>query len=146
MKKLEFKIDIDAGKKKVWDTMFNPKTYKQWVNVSWPGAYFDGIWKQGEKMKFLSAGEGGTLTTLAEYRPYEFVLAKHIAVLNGDGSEDRDSDIAKGWIGTTESYTFTESNKKTEVKVVINTGPDWEKMFADGWPNALKKLKEISEA
>ena len=42
-------------------------------------------------------------------------------------------------------YTFTEKNGKTEVKVVMNTSPEWESMFNDGWPDALKKLKEICE-
>lgn len=154
MKKLEFKIDIATNRQKVWDTMFNPKTYKEWVNASWPGAYYEGNWKQGENLRFISPGQGGTLATLVELRPYEFILAKHIAVISSDGTEDRDSDLAKGWIGTTESYTFTEKNArlndpvgqgKTQIKVEINTKPDWEKMFSDGWPNALKKLKEISE-
>jgi hypothetical protein len=29
------------------------------------------------------------------------------------------------------------------VEMIIN--PDWQKMFDDGFPNALKKLKEICE-
>ena len=145
MKKLEFKIEIAADKQKVWDTMLNPKTYKEWVSVSWPGSIYEGNWKQGENLRFLSPGQGGTMATVVELRPAEYLLARHIAVINSDGTEDRDSDIAKGWIGTTESYTFTETNGKTKLRVEINTPPDWEKMFTDGWPNALKKLKEISE-
>jgi len=145
MKKLESKIEIAASKQKVWDTMFNPETYKEWVNVSWPGSYYEGNWKQGENLRFISPGQGGTLATLVECRPYEFILAKHIAVINADGTEDRDSEIAKGWIGTTESYTFTENNGKTELKTEMNTSPEWEKMFTDGWPKALAKLKEICE-
>ena len=145
MKKLEFKIDIATSRQKVWNTMLNPETYKEWVKASWPGSYYEGNWKQGENLRFISPGQGGTLATLVELRPYEFILAKHIAVIGPDGTEDRDSDVAKGWIGTTESYTFTESNGKTQLKVEINTSPDWEKMFSNGWPNALKKLKEICE-
>jgi uncharacterized protein YndB with AHSA1/START domain len=145
MKKLEFKIDIAASREKVWDTMLGPETYKEWVNTSWPGSYYDGNWKQGEKLRFISPGQGGTLTTLVEHRLYEFILAKHIAVINPDGTEDRDSMVAKGWIGTIETYTFTENNGETELKVGIDTTPEWEKMFTDGWPNALAKLKEICE-
>jgi len=144
MKKLESKIDIPASKQKVWDTMLNPDTYKEWVNAAWPGSYYEGTWKQGENIKFISPGHGGTLATLVECRPYEFVFAKHIAVIKADGTEDRDSDQAKSWIGTTEAYTFTESNGKTELKTEMNTDPEWEKML-DGWPKALAKLKEICE-
>src|SRR3712207_8485703 len=47
----------------------------------------------------------------------------------------RSSDVAKGWIGTTESYTFTERNGKTTLTVEINTNPEWASMFNDGWPD-----------
>ena len=145
MKKLEFKIDIAASRKKVWDTMLNPETYKEWVNISWPGSYYAGSWEQGEKLRLISPGGGGTLTTIVELRPSEFILANHIAVINPDGTEDRNSEFAKSWIDTIESYTFTENNGETMLNVGIDTTPEWRKMFTDGWPNALLKLKEICE-
>jgi len=145
MKKLEFKIDINASAKKVWDTMLNPETFKEWIKASYPGSYYEGQWKRGENIKFLSANGGGTLATLVELRPYEYILAKHVAVIDQDGREDKTSEMAKGWIGTTEEYNFDERNGKTEVKVVVNTYPEWEKMFSDGWPKGLKRLKEITE-
>ncbi len=145
MKRLEFSTQISAPKKKVWDTMLQPATYKEWVNVSWPGSYYEGKWAKGENLKFLAPKHGGTLATVVEHTPYETILARHIAAINSDGSEDRTSVVAKGWIGTTERYTFTEHNSKTTVTIGIETTPEWEKMFNDGWPNALKKLKEICE-
>jgi uncharacterized protein YndB with AHSA1/START domain len=145
MKKLEFKIDINASPKKVWETMFNPEAFREWISASYPGSYYKGQWKKGENIKFLSADNGGTLAAIVDLLPYEYILAKHIAVINPDGTEDRNSEKAKSWIGTTEAYTFTERNGKTEVKLEINTYPEWEKMFSDGWPKALKKLKEITE-
>ena len=145
MKKLEFKIDINASAKKVWETFLNPESFKEMISASYPGSYYKGQWKKGENVKFLSASEGGTLANIVELRPYEYILAKHVAVINADGTEDRNSAQAKGWIGSTEEYNFTERNGRTEVKIVVNTTPEWEKMFSDGWPNNLKKLKEICE-
>jgi hypothetical protein len=145
MKKLEFKIDINANARRVWDTMLNPQTFKEWISASYPGSYYKGQWKKGENIKFLSGNNDGTLATITELRPYEFILAKHIAVINQDGTEDKNSETAKGWIGTTEAYSFTELNGKTELKIEVNTYPEWEQMFSDGWPKGLKKLKEISE-
>ena len=66
-------------------------------------------------------------------------------MINADGSEDRTSEIARGWIGTTEQYTFKEHDGSTDLIVEIETTPEWEAMFNDGWPNALAKLKEICE-
>jgi uncharacterized protein YndB with AHSA1/START domain len=145
MKHLEFKTQIAADKKKVWDTMLQPETYKEWVSVSWPGSYYEGKWEKGENIRFLASSGGGTVAKLVDQKQYQDILAKHIAVIRSDGSEDRDSDIAKGWIGTTERYLFKEKNGTTELTVAIDTTEQWQDMFNDGWPNALAKLKEICE-
>ena len=145
METLKFEVKIDAGRKQVWDTMLHPDTYREWVNVSWPGSHFEGKWVQGEDIKFLSAGQGGTLATLVEVRPYEVILARHVAVIRSDGSEDRTSDVARGWVGTTERYTFTETNGGTVLSVLVETSPEWSDMFSEGWPAALEKLKAMSE-
>lgn len=145
MKKLEFKIDIAAPQETVWKTMLEPVTYKQWVDVSWPGSDYDGKWEQGETINFGGAGGGGTQAKLREVRPYEFIDAEHIAVINSDGSLDKESDMAKGWIGTKEVYSFKPIKNGTELIVEISTTEPWAKMFSEGWPVALEKLKELSE-
>jgi uncharacterized protein YndB with AHSA1/START domain len=145
MKKLLFTVDIDASRQEVWETMLAADTYKEWSGAGWPGSYYEGTWKQGENLRFLAPNMGGSLIHLIEHRPYEYSFAKHIAAINPDGTEDRDSETAKGWIGATESYTFTEHNGKTTLEVEIHTNPAWESMFTDGWPKALAKLKEICE-
>src|SRR5688572_9833009 len=146
MKTLEFKVKINANKKKVWDTMLSPHTYTEWVSASWPGSTYEGSWEKGENIRFASPGQGGTLATITDNKPYEVINAEHVAVINPDGSEDRKSEVAKGWIGTTERYTFKENKGKTVVKVEIDTTPEWENMFTEGWPNALAKLKELCES
>ncbi|HYH56729.1 MAG TPA: SRPBCC domain-containing protein [Anseongella sp.] len=145
MKELEFKISIAADRQKVWNTMLGPETYKEWAGASWPGSYYEGEWKEGGNLKFVSPEGGGTMATIVESRPHEFILARHIAVINSDGTEDRDSEVAEGWVGTTEAYTFTQSNGRTELKVTIDTYPEWEGMFREGWPGALAELKKICE-
>jgi uncharacterized protein YndB with AHSA1/START domain len=145
MKTLHFEVTIYAPKEKVWSTMLDPETYKKWVNASWPGSYYVGEWKEGASLKFIGAEGGGTKAILVKHVPYEFSLAKHIAVITQDGQEDTTSDSAKSWIGTTERYTFTEKDGVTTLTVDIETTPEWEKMFNDGWPKALQALKELCE-
>lgn len=145
MKKLTFSISINAPKKKVWDTMLHPVTYREWANAAWPGSYYEGEWKQGENIKFISPGNGGTLVNVTEQRLFEYSFGKHIAILYPDLTEDRTSDMAKGWIGSTEAYTFTENNGSTTLDIEIHTYPAWESMLESGWPVALEKLKEICE-
>lgn len=145
MKKLEYRININAPAEKVWNAMLNRDTYIEWTNVSWPGSSYEGNWKQGENIRFVGPDGTGTLAHFTEVRPHKYIGAEHIAVLGKGGVEDRTSDMAKGWVGTLENYTFNEANGKTELTVEIHTNPNWEKMFNDGWPGALNKLKEIAE-
>jgi uncharacterized protein YndB with AHSA1/START domain len=145
MKRLEYKIDIAAPAEKVWKTMLDKETYDKWTSVSWPGASYQGKWGKGENIRFASEDGSGTLATIIAFEPYSYIDCEHIAVLLSGGIEDKDSDLAKGWVGTKEAYRFTEENGNTQLLVTLNINPDWEKMFNEGWPNALNKLKEICE-
>lgn len=145
MKKLEFKISIASGKQKVWETLLSHGTYEQWIAASWPNTTYEGEWKAGSKIKFIGEDKSGTLAEITELKPYNYISALHIAVLNIGGAEDRDSDVAKGWIGTTESYSLTENNGETDLKIEISTKPEWEKMFSNGWPKVIGALKKICE-
>lgn len=146
MKKLEFDVEINAPKRKVWDTMLNEKTYREWVSESWPNSFYEGSWTKGENIRFIGNDGSGTLATVTELKDYETVAVAHIAALLPGGVEDRDSAEAKTWIGTKESYYFTERNGKTNLKVIMSVAtPEWEEMLAKGWPAALDKLKVIAE-
>lgn len=145
MKTMHFSIDINAPKQKVWDTMLNHGTYEQWVSASWPDSNFEGQWQKGSLIKFFGTDKSGTLAEITELKKFDYVAATHVAVLLKGGAEDRESDFAKGWSGTKESYTFTEKNGATSLVVEIQTNPQWAGMFEEGWPAALQKLKEICE-
>lgn len=145
MEKLEYVIDITAPPKNVWDTMLNKDTYEQWVAKSWPNSSYEGAWEKGAKMKFTGPEGGGTLAEIVEVKPYARILARHVAILQRGGSEDRTSEMAQDWIGITEEYRFVEHNGRTTVTVIIETTPAWRKMFDDGWPAALQELKRLAE-
>jgi uncharacterized protein YndB with AHSA1/START domain len=145
MEKLKYKIEISAPVKTVWETMLQEETYKQWVAKSWPNSSYEGKWEQGTQMRFIGPDGSGTLAELVEVKPYESLLARHIAALGKGGVEDRTSEMAKGWIGTTERYQFAERNGKTTLTVLMEASPEWRQMFDEGWPQALAELKKISE-
>jgi uncharacterized protein YndB with AHSA1/START domain len=145
MKKLSFTTTIHAPKKKVWNTMLNHGTYEEWTSASWPDSTFDGRWEKGSSIKFFGQDKSGTLAEITELEKYDHLSATHIAILLKGGAEDRDSDLAKGWIGIKEGYRFTERDGMTRLDIEIETNPEWAGMFEEGWPAALKKLKEICE-
>jgi uncharacterized protein YndB with AHSA1/START domain len=146
MERLEYKIVISATAKKVWETMLQEETYKQWVAKSWPDSFYEGKWAKGEKIRFIGPDGSGTLAELVDVVPYERIFARHIAVLEPGGIEDRTSEAAKGWVGTTEEYRFAERLGKTTLTVYMEIYPAWTKMFDEGWPTALDELKKVTES
>ncbi|NWF90348.1 MAG: SRPBCC domain-containing protein [Ignavibacteriaceae bacterium] len=148
MEKLHFKIEIDAPKEKVWNTMLEDKTYRIWTEAFAPGSHYVGSWEKGSKILFLGPGEngklGGMVSKIKENRKYDFLSIEHLGMVN-DGKEDTSSDEVKNWAGALENYTFKEKNGKTEVVVEMDSNENYSEMFNDMWPKALKKLKELAE-
>ena len=147
MKNLTFIININAPKQKVWDTMLNAETYQQWTGSAWPGSNYTGQWAPGANISFIGSQDGaGTLAKILAFEPYDRVTAEHIAVLLPGGVEDRDSEMAKNWVGSTEQYDFSEQDGLTTLTVSMSVYPEWEPMFTHDWPIALEGLKGLCES
>lgn len=57
MKKLEFSIEIQASKEKVWETLWNDETYRKWTATFIRGSYIEGELREGKEVRFLTPGE-----------------------------------------------------------------------------------------
>ena len=147
MQKLHFSIVISAPKEKVWNTMLDEKTYRDWTEAFGPGSYYKGSWDKGSKILFIAPtekGDMGMVSRIKENRLHEFISIEHIGMVE-NGKEDTTSDAVKGWVGALENYTFKEKNGTTEVLVDTDTVDEYKEMFEGMWPNALQKLKELAE-
>lgn len=148
MKRLQFSIDINAPKEKVWHTMLNQETYRAWTDVFMPGSHYLGDWNTGSKILFVapdtSGNVAGMVSRIKENRQYAYVSIEHLGFVQ-DGKEDTSSEAVKAWAGALENYTFTESNGKTNVLVELDTAEEHIEMFEDTWPTALEKLKKLAE-
>lgn len=147
MQKLNFSIVINAPKEKVWDTMLEDKTYREWTEPFAPGSHYAGDWNEGSKILFLAPsenGEMGMVSRIKENRQYEYISIEHLGFVQ-DGKEDTESDGAKSMAGALENYTFKENDGKTEVLVDMDSNEEYAEMFNDMWPKALQKLKELAE-
>lgn len=151
MKKLHYSIKINAPAEKVWQTMLDPETYKEWTEVFNPGGggHFRGSWEKGSKILFIgldpeTGKEGGMVSRIAENRPYEFISIEHLGILK-EGVEDTTSEEARKWTPAFENYTFKEENGVTEVSVEQDMVEEMTDEFDKMWPKALEKLKEIAE-
>ena len=149
MKKLHFSILINAPKERVWHTMLDDKSYREWTTAFNEGSYYKGSWEKGSKILFLgpdpeSGEEGGMVSRIAENKPYEYISIEHLGIVH-NGVEDTTSEEAKKWAPAFENYTFNEKDGKTEVLVDLDIDEKEAEMFSKMWPEALKKLKGIAE-
>ena len=146
MKTLNFEIEINASKAKVWDKVTNLKSYEEWTGAAFPGSTFEGSWTEGGKIDFFGPGGSGTQVTVQRIVENEAIELAHTAMLTDGRVPDTESDFAKNWIGIKENYYFSENNGVTTFKVMAETGEEWESMFTESWPKMLAKLKEICES
>lgn len=150
MQKINFKIQINAKREKVWDIMLADATYREWTKSFHPGSYYEGDWSEGSKMLFLGPDEagkkdGGMVSRIKENREYEFISIEHLGITM-DGVEDTTSEEATKWAPAFENYTFTDKDGGTEVSVDMEVASDeYKGMFEDIWPKALLSLKELAE-
>lgn len=150
MKKLQFAITINVPKEKVWHTMLDDITYKQWASVFSPGSYYQWDWSNWSKMLFLGTDpntweQGGMISIVTENKPYEFISLLYTGMIMGD-QEDTTSELSKKWTDWWfENYTFDEKNGITELIIDLNVADDLAWEFEKMWPDALKVLKDLSE-
>jgi uncharacterized protein YndB with AHSA1/START domain len=150
MKKINFSIQINAPREKVWNTMLNDETYREWTKAFNEGSYFKGDWSEGSKILFLGPspvegqGEGGMVSKIKENRPHEFLSIEHLGIMV-NGVEDTESEEARKWTPAYENYTFTEKNGGTELSIEMDTTEEMKTEFEKMWPRALEKLKELAE-
>jgi uncharacterized protein YndB with AHSA1/START domain len=149
MQKLHYSIVINAPAAKVWSTMIDDATYRIWTEEFSPGSYYKGDWNTGSKILFLGPGEkgeGGMVSRIKENRKHEFISIEHFGMVQ-DGKEDTSSEEAKAWSGALENYTFIDKSGATELRIDLtgNFADEFAKMFDEMWPNALQKLKDLSE-
>ena len=149
---MEFKITIRAPKDKVWNTLWDDASYKEWTSAFSGGSGSEGSkaetdWKKGSKVLFVD-GNGGMVSMIAENIPNEFMSFKHLGIVK-QGVEDLESDEARQWAGLFENYNLRTTNGGTELVVSmsgVEIPKEFEDYFRNAWPKALDKLKVLAES
>jgi hypothetical protein len=125
--------------------MLGAKTYTEWTSAFSPGSYFEGDWSEGSAIRFLGKDEQGNACGLSSRivanRPYEFIGIEH---LEGVGPQQDSGSSA--WAGAREDYHFSEANGVTTLRIEQDMVSEYEAMFNEMWPKALKLLKALAES
>lgn len=142
MKPMQFTVIINASKEKVWDTLWQDKTLRDWAGLIDPGTYMVGQLKQGAEVQFISAENGYGVTSLVEkVTPNEYLLLSHEADTKESGTQERE----KQWTGGQESYQLKENNSTTTLIVTFDVPPELKDYFNDAYPKALERVKVLTE-
>jgi hypothetical protein len=148
MEKLHYSILINAPKKKVWETMLNDKTYREWTKAFHEGSYFEGNWEKGSEMRFLGPDAGGELqgmySKIKENIPYQYISIQHLGAIR-NGKIDTTSEEVKKWAPALENYTFEEKGEHTELIIEMDIAAEYKEEFDKMWARALKLLKQQCE-
>ncbi|ETA80063.1 hypothetical protein [Youngiibacter fragilis] len=142
MKELQFSIEINAGKEKVWDTLWNDDTFRDWANFIDEGTYMDGELVEGKDVRFISSVNGyGVTSRIAKLIPFHTVLFRHMVDTKERGTEVREDE----WTGGTESYLLSETGGDTILTVKMDVPIEMEELFNERFPMALGRIKSLAE-
>lgn len=147
MKTLTYSIVIDQPQDVVFATVIDKSVYPDWAKAWGEGMTWEGEWKQGGHVAFFDQSQGGTKVVLEEFKPSEYIKAKHIAMVNPQNVEiELTDEMMKKWIGSLEEYKFhKQGDNQTKLEIVMTLDEVFQEMFDGAWPKALQYLKEVCE-
>ena len=142
MKQLEFSVSIRAAKAKVWGTLWQDKTFRDWADIIDPGTYMLGELKEGNEVQFISSSSGYGVTSLIERLvPSKFLQLRHRADTEQNGGKVREAE----WTGGRESYSLAERDQTTTLTVVLDVPENLVETFNVIYPKVLARIKEFAE-
>lgn len=139
-KTISFSIFIDSDREKIWEVLWDPKTYQEWAGVFCQGSHYIGELKQGNAIKFL--GEDGS--GLSSY--IEKIIDREQMVFLHQKEIQKGKETDSAWQGAREIYYLKkETDNSTELQVIMDVTQDMESYFNEVFPKALILIKELAE-
>jgi hypothetical protein len=141
MEKIQFNITINAPREKVWQVLWNDATYRKWTSVFSEGSHAESDWKEGSKVHFLD-GKGAGMYSVIETRIGNTQMTfKHL----GEIKNGVESPVSSDWKDARESYFLSDKDNGTELRVELDAAGEFKEYFEKVFPQALQKVKELSE-
>lgn len=144
METLEFKIEINAPKEKVWKILWDDETYRQWTSAFCEGTYAVSDWNEGSKIYFFSPNGEGMNSIIESKIVNEYMAFKHISEMKNFEEMPIDA-ITQGWTGARETYRLIENNGITVLDVTMDCVEKYVDYFKKTFLDAMEMIKELSE-
>jgi len=144
MTTLEFKIEINAPREKVWDVLWEEETYKKWTSVFGEGTYALSDWKEGSKIHFLSPSGDGMNSIIYQKIDNEYIAFMHLSEIKNFQEMPID-DPNQEWSGAMETYLLTENKGVTVLEAKMDSVEKYVDYFRITFPKALDLVHKFSE-
>ena len=148
MKTLYFEQYVHASPAMVYTTMLQEDSFRLWTAVFSATSRYQGDWKKGSKIIFLSEeADGktcGMISRIKDNRKHDFVSIEHLGLFE-EGQELLTGPRVDAFKGALEEYTFEPRDGGTLLKVRMDSIDEWESYFLETWPKALVRVKELCE-
>lgn len=144
MTTLDFKIEINAPKEKVWNVLWKEETYTQWTAVFCEGSYAVSDWQAGSKIQFLSPNGDGMNSIIYNKIDNEYMAFKHLSEIKNFKEIPIDN-TTQEWTGAMETYRLTENNGLTVLEAKMDSVEKYVDYFKTTLPKALDLVKKLSE-
>lgn len=146
MKKLEFSVNISASPEKIWTALWQLDNYRYWTEVFFPGSDVKtDNWKEGSEVFFVGPDGTGMYSEVARHIPNQAMTFRHLGELR-KWEKVSPAPETEAWFGALESYTLTADGEQAHLAASIEVLAEHEEEFIRAFPEALKRVKELSEA
>lgn len=145
MATFNYEIIINAPIQKVWDLLWDDKTYGEWTQFFAPGSRFKTDWKIGGETFFTDSEGNGMFSTIKSMNEPKEVIFSHLGMVR-NGEVDAATINQLEWSGAEEKYFLREIDaNSTELRAEAHATAEMEGMMNRGFNEGFKVLKKLAE-
>ncbi|MFC5382616.1 SRPBCC family protein [Aquipuribacter nitratireducens] len=142
---IEKQIDVEAPRERVWEVLTADATYRQWTAEFAEGSFAETDWQEGSSVRFLGPEGTGLVGRIAASRRPELLDVEYTGVVSG-GGDDTESEEARLWSGTHETYRLADAGGGTHLMISAPMEDAYYDDMVAAWERALARVKELAEA
>lgn len=143
--RLQFSIDIQAEKSKIWEALWDENSYRAWASIFFEGSYIKvNDWEEGSKVLFLNPNQSGIYSIIEKHIPNKIIQFKHIGNVV-EAQEQPIDEETKKWSGATEIYRLTEHINHITLTIELDVLDEHLDFMTAKLPEALEKIKQLTK-